>query len=106
MSGLRLIASGDSLLNYNVAVAIVVQLYSCCYQFKCQICLTYPCANKSIYLTVVLLTVNIKFTGPNLYSLSCVSQLRNLNSNTGAHIGSVYILPHSAHLNLKDRTAF
>ena len=44
MSGLRLIASGDSLLNYNVAVSIVVQLYSCCYQFKCQICLTYPCA--------------------------------------------------------------
>jgi len=31
MSGLRLIASGDSLLNYNVAVSIVVQLYSCCY---------------------------------------------------------------------------
>jgi len=28
MSGLGLIASGDSLLNYNVAVSIVVQLYS------------------------------------------------------------------------------
>ena len=37
MSGLRLIAISDSLLNYNVAVSIVVQLYSCCYQFKCQI---------------------------------------------------------------------
>jgi len=44
MSGLRLIASGDSLLNYNVAVSIVVQLNSCCYQFKWQICLTYACA--------------------------------------------------------------
>ena len=31
------------------------------------------------------LTVNIKFIGLNLYSLSCVLQLRNLNSNTGAH---------------------
>ena len=48
MSGLRLIASGDSLLNYNVAVSIVVQLYSCCYQFKCQICLTYPCATSEV----------------------------------------------------------
>jgi len=29
--------------------------------------------------------VCIKFTGLSVYSLSCVLQLRNLNSNTGAH---------------------
>jgi len=50
MSGLRLIASGDSLLNYNVAVSIVVQLYSCSCQFKCEICLTYPCAIRSEFV--------------------------------------------------------
>jgi len=46
----RLIADGDSLLNYNVAVSGVVQLYSCCYQFKFQICLTYPCAIRLAFL--------------------------------------------------------
>ena len=50
MSRPRLIADGDSLLNYNVAVSGVVQLYPCCYQFKCQICLTYPCAISLLYI--------------------------------------------------------
>jgi len=52
MSRPRLIADGDSLLNYNVAVSGAVQLYSCCYQFKCQIglCLTYPCAISLLML--------------------------------------------------------
>jgi len=79
MSGLRLIASGDSLLNYNVAVSIVVQLYSCCYQFKWQICLTCPCASTAcivyfhcLYVSLLRVTLNIIQSNTCTYAVSPV----------------------------------
>jgi len=39
---------------FDVAVSGVVQLYLCCYQFKCQIglCLTYPCATSKNNISI------------------------------------------------------
>ena len=55
------------LLNYNVAVSGVVQLYSCCYQFKCQICLTYSCTSPHSWRCAAC-NDNVLWSRPTIYS--------------------------------------